>query len=147
LSTLLPNLYGQLSGNIQQVNLQALGLRLNTIPELRIPTIVGPFTVADIRAYLTQQVFNWSDIRNWQSASQSETAAFYSYKSDRDLVVLVTATAYLQVVSDAANVESNRAQVRTNQAIYQQNLDQNKQGVVASIGASCYPGAGQGCHG
>jgi outer membrane protein TolC len=57
----------------------------------------------------------------------------YSYKSDRDLVVLVTATAYLQVISDAANVESNRAQVRTNQAIYQQALDQNKQGVIASI--------------
>lgn len=133
LSTLLPNLYGQSYWNIQQVNLQALGLRLGTIPGFRIPTIVGPFAVQDIRAYLTQQVFNWSDIRNWQSASQSETAAFYSYKSDRDLVVLVTATAYLQVVADAANVESNRAQVRTNQAIYQQSLDQNKQGVIAAI--------------
>jgi outer membrane protein TolC len=41
--------------------------------------------------------------------------------------------AYLQVLSDAANVESNRAQVRTNQTIYQQDLDQNKQGVIASI--------------
>ena len=133
LSALLPNLHGQLSPSVQQTNLQALGLRLNTIPGLPIPTIVGPFTVADIRGYLTQEVFNWSDIKNWKSASQSETAAFYSYKSDRDLVVLVTATAYLQVVSDVANVDSNRAQVRTNQAIYQQNLDQNKQGVVASI--------------
>jgi outer membrane protein TolC len=30
-------------------------------------------------------------------------------------------------------VESNRAQVRTNQTIYEQNLDLNKQGVIASI--------------
>ena len=133
LSALLPNLYGQLSGSVEQINLQAQGLRLISIPGVSIPTIVGPFAVADIRAYLSQRVFNWSDIKNLKSASQSETAAFYSYKSDRDLVVLVTATAYLQVVSDAANVESNQAQVRTNQAIYQQNLDQNKQGVVASI--------------
>ncbi|HEY6306709.1 MAG TPA: TolC family protein [Candidatus Angelobacter sp.] len=133
LSALLPNLYGQLSGSVQQINLQAEGLRLSTIPGLRIPTIIGPFTVADIRGYLSQRVFNWSDIKNWKSSSQSETAALYSYKSDRDLVVLVTAMAYLQVLSDAANVETNRAQVRTNQTIYQQDLDQNKQGVIASI--------------
>jgi outer membrane protein TolC len=133
LSALLPTLYGELSMNEQQVNLQALGLRQNVFSGSRIPTIVGPFTVADARAYLTQRVFNWSDIKNWKSASQSQTAAFYSYKSDRDLVVLVTATAYLQVIADVANVESNRAQVRTNQAIYQQSVDQNQQGVIASI--------------
>jgi outer membrane protein TolC len=133
LSALLPTLYGQLSGSVEQVNLQAQGLRLNSIPGISIPTIIGPFSVADIRAYLSQRVFNWSDIKNWKSASQSQVAATYSFQSDRDLVVLVTATAYLQVVADAANVESNRAQVRTNQAIYQQNLDQNQQGVIASI--------------
>ncbi|HKD81078.1 MAG TPA: TolC family protein [Candidatus Angelobacter sp.] len=133
LSALLPNLYGQLSGAVQQINLQAQGLRLNTIPGVPIPTLVGPFSVQDARAYLSQKIFNWSDIKNWKSASESETAALYSYKSDRDLVVLVTATAYLQVVSDAANVESNRAQVRTNQAIYDQNLDLNKHGVIADI--------------
>jgi outer membrane protein TolC len=133
LSALLPYLSGQLTGSVEQINLQAQGLRLQTIPGIPIPTLVGPFTVADIRAYLSQKVFNLSDIRNWKSATQAETAASYSYKSDRDLVVLVTATAYLQVIADAANVESNRAQVNTNQAIYQQNLDQNKQGVVAGI--------------
>jgi outer membrane protein TolC len=133
LSALLPTLYGQLSGSVQQVNLQAQGLRLNLIPGVPIPTLVGPFSVADIRAYFSQRVFNWSDIKNWKSASESQTAAFYSYQSDRDLVVLVTATAYLQVVADGANVESNRAQVRTNQAIYQQAFDQNKEGVIASI--------------
>jgi outer membrane protein TolC len=133
LSALLPNLHGEISGTVEQVNLQALGLRLTTLPGFSIPTIIGPFTVADIRGYLTQSVFNLSDINNWKSASQSEKASMYAYKSDRDLVVLVTAVAYLQVLSDGANVESNRAQVRTNQAIYQQDVDQNKQGVIASI--------------
>jgi outer membrane protein TolC len=133
LSALLPYLSGQLSASVQQINLQAEGLRLITIPGVPIPTLVGPFSVQDIRGYISQRVFNWSDIKNWKSASRSETAAFYSYKSDRDLVVLVTARAYLQVLSDVANVDSNRAQVRTNQAIYDQNLDLNKQGVIASI--------------
>lgn len=135
LNALLPNLYGQVQQNVQQVNLQALGLRLNTIniPGFHIPTIQGPFPVQDIRAYLTLNVFNWSDIQNLRSASQSETASKLSYRSDRDTVVLVTATAYLQVVADVANVESNQAQVRTNQAIYDRNVDQNKQGVIANI--------------
>jgi outer membrane protein TolC len=133
LSALLPNLYGQLLANIQQVNLQALGLRQNVIPGGRIPTIVGPFAVEDVRGYLTQDVFNWSYIQNLRSASQSETAAKLSYKSDRDTVVLVTATAYLQVIADIANVDSNQAQVRTNQTIYDRNVDQFEQGTVASI--------------
>lgn len=133
LSFLLPYLSGQLSASGQQVNLQAQGLRLITVPGVPIPTLVGPFQVEDIRGYLSQRVFNWSDIKNWKSASESESAAFYSYKSDRELVVLVTAIAYLQVLSDVANVDANRAQVRTNQAIYDQNVDLNKQGVIASI--------------
>jgi outer membrane protein TolC len=133
LSALLPNLSGQVSMNIQQVNLQSVGLRLATIPGVSIPTIIGPFAVQDVRAYLTQQVFNWSDIKNWKSASQSEKASLYSYRSDRDLVILVTGTAYLQVIADAASVESNRAQVRTNQAIYDQDVDQNKVGLIPAI--------------
>jgi outer membrane protein TolC len=133
LSALLPSLYGQLSANIQQVNLQSLGLRLTTLPGFSIPTIIGPFAVQDVRGYLTQQVFNWSDIKNWQSASQSERASQYSYRSDRDLVILVTGTAYLQVIADAASVESNRAQVRTNQTIYDQDVDQNKVGLIPAI--------------
>jgi outer membrane protein TolC len=133
LSALLPTLYGQLTGSVEQINLQAQGLRLISVPGVPIPTLVGPFWVEDARGYLSQRVFNWSDIKNWKSASQSVTAAFYSYKSDRDLVVLVTATAYLQVIADAANVESNRAQVRTNQTIYEQNLDLNKNGVAPAI--------------
>jgi outer membrane protein TolC len=133
LSTLLPSLYGQLSANRQQVNLQALGLRQNVIPGIRIPTIVGPFSVQDVRAYLTQEAFNWSDVKNWKSASQSERASLYSYQSDRDLVILVTATAYLQVIADAATIESDRAQVRTGQTLYEQDVDQNKAGVIPAI--------------
>jgi outer membrane protein TolC len=133
LSTLLPNLSGQVSGTVEQINLQAQGLRLLTVPGVRIPTIIGPFSVADVRAYLTQQILNWPDVKNWKSASQSERASQYSYQSDRDLVILVTATAYLQVIADAASVESNRAQVRTNQTIYDQDVDQNKVGLIAAI--------------
>ena len=132
LSALLPTLSARVSGTIEQINLRAQGLK-STFPGVSIPTIVGPFGVADARAYLSQEIFNWSDIRNWKSASESERASQYSYKSDRDLVVFTTGNAYLQVISDGATVESIRAQVKTAQALHQRALDQNKAGVIASI--------------
>ncbi len=84
LNALLPNLSARISGVVEQVDLPAEGFNLH-IPGVNIPTVVGPFGVADARAYLTQEVFNWSSIKNWKSAAQGETAAQYSYKSDRDL--------------------------------------------------------------
>ena len=132
LNALLPNLSARVSGTIEQINLKANGFSFS-FPGVRIPTIVGPFGVADARAYLSQEVFNWSDIKNWKSASESERASLYSYKSDRNLVVSTTGNAYLLVISDLATVDSVRAQVKTAQALYQQDVDQNKEGVIASI--------------
>jgi len=132
LSALLPNLSAQASAAVEQLNLKTLGFNIK-IPGVDIHTVVGPFSVADARAYLSQEVFNWSDIKNYKSAAQSQQASQYAYKNDRDLVVLVTGTAYLQVISDAATVDSDRAQVTTDQTLYDQDVDQNKAGVIASI--------------
>src|SRR5262249_24312311 len=62
-----------------------------------------------------------------------ERAAEYSYRSDRGLVVYTAGRAYLLVISDAATVESIRAQVRTAQTLYDQDVDKNTQGVIAPI--------------
>lgn len=132
LSALLPNLSARVSATIEQINLKALGFKLN-FPGVYVPSIIGPFGVADARAYLSQEIFNWSDIKNWKSASESERASQYSYKSDRDLVVLTTGNAYLLVISDRATVDSIRAQVKTAETLYQRAADQNKEGVIARI--------------
>lgn len=132
LNALLPDLSARVSGAVEQINLKSLGFNLH-FPGVSIPTIVGPFGVADARAYLSQELFNWSDIKNWKSASESERASQYSYKSDRDLVVLTTGDAYLLVISDIATVDSIKAQVKTAQTLYQNSVDQNKEGVIASI--------------
>ena len=132
LSAMLPNLSARVSGTIEQINLKANGFNFS-FPGVRIPTIVGPFGVADARAYLSQEVFNWSDIKNWKAAAESERASQYSHKSDRDLVVLTTANAYLLVIADEASVDSIRAQVKTGQTLYERDVDQNKAGVIASI--------------
>lgn len=132
LSALLPNLSGRISGTDEQLNLKALGFNLH-IPGISIPTIVGPFSVADARATLSQEVFNWADVKNLKSAAESEKASEYTYRNGRELVVLTTADAYLLGVSDAVTVESTRAQVDTATALYQKTSDQHKAGVVAAI--------------
>ena len=92
-----------------------------------------PSAIADARAYLSQEIFNWSDIKNWKSASASEKASQYTYKSDRNLVVFTTGNAYLLVISDMATVDSVRAQVTTAQTLVQNDVDLNKHGLIASI--------------
>src|SRR5213594_2036600 len=132
LSAMLPNLSARVSGTIEQINLKASGFNF-TFPGVHVPTIVGPFGVADARAYLSQQVFNWSDIKNWKSALESEKASQYTYKRDRDLVVLTTGNAYLLLISDIATTDSIRARVETAQTLYRNDIDQNRQGVIARI--------------
>src|SRR5262249_12776091 len=131
LNAMLPNVSTRIAGVLQQIDLRALGVNPN-IPGIHLPTVVGPFGVADARAYVSQQV-NWSDIKNWKSSSESERASQFAYKRDRDLVVLTTGEAYLLVISDIANTDSIRARVATAQTLYQNSVDQNRQGVIAGI--------------
>jgi outer membrane protein TolC len=133
LNALLPNLSLRLNESLEQIDPKALGVAINIPGLIRTPTSIGPFAVQDVRAYVSQDVFNWSSIKNWKSASESEKASQYNYKRDRDLVVLTAGDAYLLVISDAATTESVRARIQTAQTLYDNTADQNKQGVVASI--------------
>jgi outer membrane protein TolC len=131
LNALVPQITAQLSATIEQINLATFGFSPSQFPG--VPTIVGPFGVADARGYVSQNVFNWSNLKSWKSSAEAEKASILSYKSDRDFVILVTGNAYLQVIADGATVDSDRAQVKTAQTLYDQAVDQNKAGVIASI--------------
>ena len=132
LSALLPDVSARVSSTRQQIDLRALGFSLS-LPGVSLPTIVGPFNVADARVYVSQPIFNWADIQSWKSAAESERASRHTYRNDRDLVVLSTGNAYLVVISDHATVDSTRAQVTTAKALYDRAVDRNKAGVIASI--------------
>lgn len=132
LNALLPNLTARLSYSLQTVDLRAEGINIS-VPGLTFPAVVGPFGVEDARGSLSQEIFDWSDIQRWKSASASEKASQYTYRSDRDLVILTTGNAYLLVISDAATVDSTRAQVKTAETLYNQDVDRGKNGVIASI--------------
>lgn len=134
-SALLPNVNGNLSETVEQLNLQASGLRFNisAFRGFSIPTVVGPFNYFDLRASLSQTVADFTAWNNYRSASENVRAIELSSKDTRDLVVLAVGGAYLQVTAAAARVESARAQLGVSNALYEQVSQQHAVGLVAQI--------------
>jgi outer membrane protein TolC len=131
LSSLLPNLTTTSYVDKSQIDLAEFGF--SGLTGITIPSIVGPFTYYDARAYVTQSVFDWKAINNTHSASQNVKAAQYTYKDARDLVVLAVGYNYLQAIADEARIETSEAQVNTAQALYNQASDQLKAGTSPAI--------------
>ena len=134
LSALLPSITGQLSQTEQQLNLKTIGFNFS-FPGVSIPTIVGPFHYTDIRAAASWNVFDYSSIKNYRAAQQSERATRFSAQDARDLVVQAVAAAYLQIIADSSRTDVIRSQVATAQALYDRALDQVRAGTSARIDA------------
>lgn len=132
LSALLPQVTGAISQNEQQISLTTIGFNFH-IPGLAIPTIVGPFHYTDVRAYASLSVYDYSLHKDHLAARENERAAQLTFKDARDLVVQAVANAYLLVIADSARVDALRAQVATDQAIYDRTADQKLAGTAAGI--------------
>jgi outer membrane protein TolC len=132
LNALVPDVSAEVSGTREKLNLAALGFNFS-IPGVNIPSVVGPFSIADARVFATQQIFNWSDIKHWKSTVESERATQHANRNDREIVILAVGNAYLTVISDRANIEAVRAQLATAQALHERAVDRNRAGVIASI--------------
>ena len=118
-SALLPNVSGDFTETEETVNLAALGVRFNA-PGFNTPTLVGPFNYMDLRARLTQTVADFTALNNYRAAQETLRATQLSAQDARDLVVLATGGAYLQVIAAKARVQSAQAQLETANAVYQQ---------------------------
>ena len=132
-SSLLPNVNGSLAETVEQLNLQANGVRVKSpIPGFGIPNIVGPFNFFDLRARLSQTV-DLTAWNNYRSSSEIVNADRLSLRDARELVVLAVGGAYLQVVAAEARVRSAQVQLETATALYDQTLQQRKVGLMAQI--------------
>jgi outer membrane protein TolC len=129
LSRLLPNVSAGAAESSQQVNLAAYGF--SGFPGM--PTIVGPFSVFDTRAYLSQTILDFNALGRTREQTEKARAAEYTYQNARDVVVLVCANLYLQSVADASRVKAAETQVKTAQALYDRAADLKKAGVVPGI--------------
>ncbi|HEY6969975.1 MAG TPA: TolC family protein [Candidatus Angelobacter sp.] len=133
-SSLMPNLNGTLAETVEQLDLKAQGLRLSSpIPGFSLPSIVGPFNFFDLRARLTQTVYDRAALNNFRSSAELVRANEFSVRDARDLVVLGVGGAYLQVIAARARVRSAQAQLETADALYKQTSQQRQVGVVAQV--------------
>lgn len=133
LSALLPQVTGAVSENVEQVDLPSRGINFHLPGGFSTPAVVGPFGYTDARAYASFSVFDYSLRKNYQAAKEGERAAQLSLKDARDLVVQSVANAYLLVIAGSSRVEALRAQVNTDQAIYERTTDQKRAGTTAAI--------------
>jgi outer membrane protein TolC len=127
-SALLPNISATLSETVQKTNLRALGVRIPFAP-----SVVGPFNYFDLRARLTQSLFDLTARKNVQASKENVQAAEHSVADARDVVVFAAVGAYLQAVTAASRVDAAQAQVKTAQTLLDQAVQQNKEGVVALV--------------
>jgi outer membrane protein TolC len=104
-------------------------------PEYLLPggvAILGPFSVFQVGPTLSESL-NLKDFNTWKASRENIKAAGLSYRSTRDLVVLVVGATYLQAQTNAARVESVQAQVETAQALYDQAQDLRRVGMAPGI--------------
>lgn len=133
LSGLLPQVSARVSETRQVINLASFGFSGFGTAFADVPTLVGPFNVFDARAFVSQPVFDLGAINGARSEAHNESAARYSLRSARDLVVLVAANMYLQALAASARAASAKAQLETAQALYNQAVDLKQSGLVAGI--------------
>lgn len=131
LSRLLPTLNLRPSVTEEQVNLASFGF--TGFPGVQIPSVVGPFTVYDARAYASIPVLDISALRSYRAGTESITAAKQSYQDVRDAVTLVITGLYLQANAGASRIETARAQVATSESLYRRAADRRAAGTAPAI--------------
>jgi outer membrane protein TolC len=87
LSELLPNVNTSTYIADSQIDLAEFGFTFKA-PGFQVPSVVGPFSYFDSRAYLTQSVFDWEAINRTRAAAEGVKSAQSTYKDARDLVIL-----------------------------------------------------------
>ena len=135
LSALLPNFTGRISETAEQINLKSFGFSFSAAPGFNFPSVVGPFGIFDARAYVTQSVFDRQLKDTERAAKENVKAAQLTYQDGRDFVVLLVASAYLQVLADNARIDEARSEVATAQALYDRAADLLKNGLTPAIDA------------
>jgi outer membrane protein TolC len=132
----MPNVGADVTGIRQEVNLAALGLGTgfpSILPGFTFPTVVGPFNQIDIRARVSQSVYDRTAWNNYRAASEALRASQLMTEDAHNLVVLGVAGMYLQVVTARARVAAGRAQLDTANVLLRQTQDRRVVGLVAQV--------------
>jgi outer membrane protein TolC len=130
LSALLPNISGNVSEAVQQINLAAFGIPL---PAGLSSPVVGPFGLFDAHANLSQTLLDFNALNRVRAAAENQKTAKFTLQDARELVVLVVGNEYLLTLASAGRLDAANAQLTTAQTIFQQTGDLKRAGVAAGI--------------
>jgi outer membrane protein len=98
-----------------------------------IPRVVGPFNSVDVRAKVTQSVFDFSTIRRYQASRAAIRAATHDKGNTDDSISATVAKAYLAGLRADADVEAYQANVALAQAVLKQSENQKAAGTGTGI--------------
>ena len=128
LSALLPNVSASFAETETQISLAVYGFHF-----AGVPSIVGPFSFTDARAFANAPVFDWTAFKNLKAAAENARAAQLSLEDGRDLVVQSVASGYLTILADSGRIEVTRTQVSTADALVGLAKDQHQAGIIPAI--------------
>ncbi len=98
-----------------------------------VPGVLGPFSIYDARAYLTQNVLDLSSRRSLHAREEDIKASELTSADIREQVVLVVAALYLQAIAGTSRIEAAAAQVARAQTLFKNAQDRKDAGTSPAI--------------
>ena len=132
-STLLPQLGLLAHQNYQTINLVGMGI---DIPVPGLQGKIGPFASMDARVSLSQDVFNLSHIRDWQSYSSRLDASGFQVNDARELVSLSVVSTYLDALRAKATRDALAEQTKLADDLYKITRERADQGASSELDAN-----------
>jgi outer membrane protein TolC len=133
-SSLLPRLTGEFSAFGQRLNLAAQGVQFDIpVPGFELERVVGPFSVLDVRARLSQTLVDVPATQNHRAAAQAVRASELSVEDAQDLIALAAGRAYVETLAAHSRVDATRAQVDTATAIHEKAVQQQAAGLATPL--------------
>jgi outer membrane protein TolC len=138
-AALLPDLESYVQYQNQTNNIKAFGFNFASfippIPGLNFnfPSLLGPFSLVDVRANVNQSVFDFSSIRRYQASKVAIEATKADNEGTRDQVTDQVARAYLAALRAQASLDTARANVELSDALVRLAQSQKTAGTGTGI--------------
>ena len=129
-AALLPRINAQTYANVQNRDLRAFGI---SVPNLPIPSVVGPFSNYDIRVYAQQNVVDLQSYRTLKASESALDAGKLDFKDARDLIVRSIAALYLNAQSAAARADAAQSRVTDSSTLMKLAKDKHEAGTATGV--------------
>jgi outer membrane protein TolC/ABC-type transporter Mla MlaB component len=103
------------------------------VPGVSLPNHVGPFSVFGAGAGFSGPLFDLTLFRRYQQSGANAKAAQQDSVATREQVILLVVSQYIGTLRATADVQASQSRVNLAQALYDQAVDLQKEGVGTGI--------------